>query len=201
MYAVLHRYRVRLGTVAEAAGHARRTLVPLLKQVPAFVAYYLLEVANDTLASMAVFETSEGAQAATRLLSDWFRSDWPAFRQIPPAASVGELLTFEGVGRAAGTVASESRDRTLGGRRDAALPERRSERDRRMFDRRMMLERRQESVPVVTDRRRDPDRRRGADRRSGLQRRTDWPTESSALVSERRRIAPPWRRREPFRSK
>jgi heme-degrading monooxygenase HmoA len=84
MRAVLRRYRVRLGTVGAAAAHAERSLLPLIKQLPGFVAHYLLDTGGGIAVSLTLFETRTAAEASHRVLNDWFRSDWPAFQQIPP---------------------------------------------------------------------------------------------------------------------
>ena len=94
MFTVLQRYRVRLGTVADAATRAEETLVPRLKDVTGFVSYHFLHTGDSTVAAMALFETRSAADAAARLLSDWFRSDWPAFRLMAPDLSVAESLTL-----------------------------------------------------------------------------------------------------------
>ncbi len=198
MYAALHHYRVRLGTVAEAGERAQRALVPLLRRVAAFVAYYLLDAGNDTVVSLALFDTREAAEGSTPLLSDWFRSDWPAFRQIPPDGSVGELLVVERVTREAEPAPPDDRARTQTDRQEVREPRRAW--DRRMFDRRAMQDRRQEMAPVATERRGEGDRRRGLDRRSGLERRAAGPVPAFKPGAERRRIAPLWRRREAHRS-
>ncbi len=58
MYAVIRRYRVRLGTVASAAHVAETSLLPRMSQLPGFVAYYLLDAGDGVLASISVCATS-----------------------------------------------------------------------------------------------------------------------------------------------
>src|SRR2546430_15605690 len=80
MHAVFRRYRIRLGAVEAAAERAHEGLVPDLRRVQGFAAYYLVHAGNDTLASIALFQTEESAAVGERLLNDWFRHDWPVFR-------------------------------------------------------------------------------------------------------------------------
>ena len=63
MHAVFRRYRIRLGAVEAAAERAHDGLVPDLRRVPGFAAYYLVHAGNDTLASIALFQTEESAVA------------------------------------------------------------------------------------------------------------------------------------------
>lgn len=88
MYGSVRRYRVRLGTVAQAARHVEQAFMPVMREVPGLVAYYLIDVGNSTLASIAAFRTPDGAAEASRLMTAWFRSDWPSFQLIAEDANV-----------------------------------------------------------------------------------------------------------------
>ena len=121
MHAVVRRYRVRFGTAVQVATHARRALLPLVKQVPGFVAYHLLDAGSDVLASLGFFETSEGAEASTRLLRAWFESDWPAFQEIPQDA-LGEVITSAEIGRAPVTASLDFSPALLTQRRRIVTP-------------------------------------------------------------------------------
>src|SRR5206468_3286161 len=80
-----------LGAVEAAAERAHDGLVPGLRRVPGFAAYYLVHAGNDTLASIALFQTEESAAAGERLLNDWFRHDWPVFQAVPPELTRGAV--------------------------------------------------------------------------------------------------------------
>ena len=134
MYAVLRRYQVRLGAPDTAARQARSTLLPVLRQVSGFAAYYLVNSGDGTVASIALFNSPEAAAAGDRLVGEWFRDDWPAFRAVPPALASGEVLVAE-------ELRGEERPETAGvgvrlERRSGAErrygPERRSVPDRRV---------------------------------------------------------------------
>ena len=92
MHAVIRRYRVRLGTVQQAVRYAEKEFVPLARRIPGFVACYLLNAGNDVLASIGLFRTQEGAEAAVQLQRDWFRDEWSSFRPLPPEVVTGEVL-------------------------------------------------------------------------------------------------------------
>jgi len=92
MHAVIRRYRVRLGTVEQAARYAEKWFVPLVRKLPGFVTYYLLDAGNDTLASIGLFESRDGAESAAQLARDWFEDEWPSFRPLPPEVVVGEIV-------------------------------------------------------------------------------------------------------------
>src|SRR3989441_7878844 len=109
MHAVFRRYRIRLGAVEAAAERAHDGLVPGLRRVPGVAAYYLLHAGNDTLASIALFQTEESAAVGERLLNDWFRHDSPVFQAGPPELARGAVLVHEGLPRVAAAVATGPR--------------------------------------------------------------------------------------------
>src|SRR5579884_463711 len=92
MHAVIRRYRVRLGTVEQAARHARREFMPRIREVPGFASCYLVDEGNDILTCVALFETAEGAAAAVRVTREWFRDEWSSFRPLPPEVMAGPVL-------------------------------------------------------------------------------------------------------------
>src|SRR5260370_7526387 len=98
MYGTVRRSRVRLGTVPQAVKYVRGNLLPLLRQIPGFTAYYLFNAENSTVASVIIYQTADGANAANHVASRWFRSDWPSFQLLPPEMAVAEVLTDEGAG-------------------------------------------------------------------------------------------------------
>ena len=185
MFTVLQRYRVRLGTIADAAARSEETLVPSLKAVTGFVAYHLLNTGDSTVAALALFETKPSADTAARLLSEWFRSDWPAFRLLAPDLSVAESLTRA---QASGDGGTE----WLSEEAVEAAPQ--AGRDRRRIGERRLL-----VVARVPERRSATDRRSTSERRSGAERRGVVAPSQAVVMSERRgRLAPAWRRRDVF---
>lgn len=207
MFTVLQRYRVRLGTVADAAVRAEESLVPRLREAAGFVAYQFLHTGDGTVAALAQFETKPAADAAARLLSEWFRSDWPAFRLMAPDLSVAESLTLEsanGTGRGAGVAPPASGDEgqvvpyndQVAAPEDAIGAEPQVARDRRRIGERRLL-----VVARVPERRSEVDRRVTDDRRLGSERRGTVAAPEAAAPIERRRIAPAWRRRDTFHAR
>ena len=92
MHGVIRRYRVRLGTVAQAAHYAEKGFFPILRDIPGFISGHLLDTGNDVLTCMALFETQEGANAGVHASREWFRDEWSSFRPLPPEVIIGEVL-------------------------------------------------------------------------------------------------------------
>lgn len=92
MHAVIRRYRVRLGTMEQAARYTEKWFLPLVRQIPGFRACYLTGGDDGVLSSVGLFETAAGATAASTLATEWFRGEWSAFRSLPPEVITGEVL-------------------------------------------------------------------------------------------------------------
>src|SRR5207249_8921752 len=80
MHGVIRRYRVRLGTVEQAAHYAEKGFMPIVRDIPGFVSCHLLDAGNDILTCIVLFETEQGAEAAVRASREWFRDEWSSFR-------------------------------------------------------------------------------------------------------------------------
>lgn len=99
MHAVIRRYRVRLGTVEQAARYAEKGFLPIVRDIPGFVSCYVVDAGNDVLTCVGLFETEAGAAAAVRASREWFRDEWSSFRPIPPEVVTGEVLAGATVDR------------------------------------------------------------------------------------------------------
>jgi len=92
MHAVIRRYRVRLGTMEQAARYAEKWFLPLVRAIPGFAACYLIAAEESVLAALGLFETAEGASAAAALAGEWFREEWGSFRPLPPEVIGGKVV-------------------------------------------------------------------------------------------------------------
>ena len=94
MHAVIRRYRVRLGTMEQAARSAEKWFIPMVRKIPGFRAYYVM-AEESNLASVGLFETAEAAKAASSLSTLWFGKEWGAFRPLAPEVISGEVMIQE----------------------------------------------------------------------------------------------------------
>lgn len=129
MHAVIRRYRVRLGTVEQAARYAEKGFLPIVRDIEGFVSCYLLDAGNDVLTCVGLFETEAGAAAAVRASREWFRDEWSSFRPIPPEVVTGTVLARVQADRRR---LSARRRLALVGAAEWSGPERRRGGDRRM---------------------------------------------------------------------
>jgi hypothetical protein len=69
MYATIRRYKTSSG--AEVARKVKEEFIPLISEVPDFLAYYVIDTGEGVLASVSVFETKEGEEESNRTAADW----------------------------------------------------------------------------------------------------------------------------------
>jgi hypothetical protein len=88
MYATIRRYEgVDVTRVNEVFGKVNETLVPKLRELPGFNAYYLIEGNGGVLSSFGLFETAEQADNSSMLVSNWI-TDQHFDKVIPSAPKI-----------------------------------------------------------------------------------------------------------------
>jgi hypothetical protein len=76
MHATIRRYEgVDATRINEVTCKVNETLVPQLRELPGFAGYYLIEAGNGVMSSLGLFETSEQADASTKLVSKWITDE------------------------------------------------------------------------------------------------------------------------------
>jgi hypothetical protein len=76
MHATIRRYEgVDTARTNEVSGKVKETLVPQLRELPGFAGYYLIEADNGIMSSLGLFETSEQADASTKLVEKWITDE------------------------------------------------------------------------------------------------------------------------------
>jgi len=93
MYAAVRRYE---GITDDAkAGHmVGESFVPLLEQIPGFVAYYWIDAGDGTMASLSVFEDRAGADQSVEVAHEWVAQNAPGLFPNPPRVTEGEVVAY-----------------------------------------------------------------------------------------------------------
>ncbi|ATZ22288.1 hypothetical protein SLAV_01820 [Streptomyces lavendulae subsp. lavendulae] len=91
MYAVVRRYE-RVSDPAEAGRRVDEGFVPLLRQVPGFVAYYWVDAGGGVMLSMSVFEDQAGAEASIKRAADFVRDNLASLLPEPPQVTAGQVV-------------------------------------------------------------------------------------------------------------
>ncbi|MFD7389022.1 hypothetical protein ACFV46_11195 [Streptomyces sp. NPDC059852] len=91
MYAVVRRYE-GVTDPAEAGRRVKEEFVPLLRQVPGFVAYYWVDASDGVMLSTGVFQDRAGAEESTRRAGDFVRERLAELLPQPPLVTAGEVV-------------------------------------------------------------------------------------------------------------
>ena len=92
MYATIRRLKVQAGEFDEVIRLDESGLVPILRSVPGFVEFDLVQVGEDVGVSISVFETQEQAEEANRRAADWVKQNFaPLVAGSPEIVVVGEV--------------------------------------------------------------------------------------------------------------
>ena len=91
MYAAVRRYE-GITNDAEAGRLVGESFVPLLEQVPGFIAYYWIDAGNGVMASLSLFENQEGADKSVELAHAWIVENAPNLFPHPPRVTEGPVV-------------------------------------------------------------------------------------------------------------
>ena len=91
MYATVRRYE-GVTDPGEAGRRVNEGFVPLLKELPGFVAYYWVDAGGGLMASTSVFEDRSGAEASVERAADWVRENIAELLPNPPEVITGEVV-------------------------------------------------------------------------------------------------------------
>jgi heme-degrading monooxygenase HmoA len=91
MYASIRKYYIIPGTAEEFLRRVQGGFVPLISQVSGFRAYYVLQVRDDQVISISLFDSQAGAEESVRRAADWVAKNISAFMQGLPEIMVGHV--------------------------------------------------------------------------------------------------------------
>ena len=80
---------------AEAGRLVDQSFVPLLEQVPGFVAYYWIDAGDGVMASLSVYENQAGADESVRIAHDWVRDNAATLIPNPPQVTEGNVVASD----------------------------------------------------------------------------------------------------------
>ena len=95
MHAAIRQYQVDPGSVDEIIRRVNEGLVPRIKEVSGFQAYYALDGGDGRLASVSVFEDRAGAEESTRVAGDYIRQNMASLLPDSPEVLQGEVVAQE----------------------------------------------------------------------------------------------------------
>jgi len=95
MYATVRRYD-GVTNPREAGKRVNEGFMPLISQLPGFVAYYWVDTGGGVMISTTVFQDQASAQESNRKAEDWVRqNNMASVMPNPPQITAGEVVAHK----------------------------------------------------------------------------------------------------------
>ncbi|MFB6571368.1 hypothetical protein [Streptomyces noursei] len=91
MYAAIRRYE-GVTNPAEAARLVNEGFVPLMRQLPGFVAYYWIGAGNGVMTSTSIFQNQASAEESVSTAADFVQHNLASLLPNPPQVTAGEVV-------------------------------------------------------------------------------------------------------------
>ena len=91
MYATVRRYE-GVSDPGEAGRRVAEGFLPLVSQIPGFVAYYWVDAGGGVMISTSVFQDQARAEESNERAADWVRQNLAALLPDPPQITAGEVV-------------------------------------------------------------------------------------------------------------
>ena len=92
MHAAIRRYNMFPGAIETIRTRVNEELVPTMRQLPGFVAYYVVDGGDGTLIAISVFEDRAVAEESTRQATAWVRERLSHLIRTAPVISTGAVI-------------------------------------------------------------------------------------------------------------
>ena len=94
MYATVRRYE-GVTNPSEAAQRVNEGFVPLISQIPGFVAYYWVDAGSGVMISTSVFQDQASAEESNRRAADYVLQNLVSVLPRPPQITAGEVVAYK----------------------------------------------------------------------------------------------------------
>jgi hypothetical protein len=89
MHAAIRKYGV--SDRDEVLRRVRAEFIPIVRDVPGLVAYYVVDAGDGTLTSITIAEDEAGIQESTTRAADWVRANISSMIESGPEVTVGAV--------------------------------------------------------------------------------------------------------------
>ena len=93
MFAAIRQYQVDPGSVEEVARRVEEGFVPIMRETPGFVAYFVLNAGQGEIGSVSLFEDQQSAEESNRRAEEWVSQNLSDVLPSPTFAA-GEVLVY-----------------------------------------------------------------------------------------------------------
>jgi len=94
MYASVRRYE-GVTNPTEAGRRVADAFVPLISQLPGFVAYYWVDAGGGVMISTSVYQDRASEEESNKRAADWVRQNAATLFPNPPQVTAGEVVAHK----------------------------------------------------------------------------------------------------------
>ncbi len=92
MYASIRRYVVHPRSMEKIAKQVNDGFLPIVRNIPGFAAYYVVDVGHGLGISISIFEDQAGAKRSAAESKEYIRENMASLFPNPPEIMDGEVL-------------------------------------------------------------------------------------------------------------
>jgi heme-degrading monooxygenase HmoA len=96
MYATIRTAKIAPGTGAELARRIKETMVSSISSLPGFISYTILATADDTFATVTIFQNQASVEESNRKAQEWVKQYAAELVLTPMQFVSGEVLMHVG---------------------------------------------------------------------------------------------------------
>ena len=94
MYVTVRRYE-GVTDPSEAGRLVDEGFIPIISEVPGFVAYYWVDAGDGVMVSMSVYEDQSGAEESNSRAADYVQENLASLLPNPPQITAGEVVAHK----------------------------------------------------------------------------------------------------------
>jgi len=92
MHMTIRQYPIAWGKLDETLRRTRAGFVPIVRRLPGFVSYQVMDPGDTTLITVSVFETADGGNECTRRATAWVEEYLGDLVMGPPRIMAGPVV-------------------------------------------------------------------------------------------------------------
>ena len=94
MFAAIRYYRTDPDAIESVARRIKEDFVPIMRETPGFVMYFILTPRQGEMVAVGVFEERRGAEESNEKAEEWVRQNLSELLPAPEFAG-GEVVVYE----------------------------------------------------------------------------------------------------------
>jgi hypothetical protein len=95
MFAAIRRYHTDPDSLDEVVRQVNEGFVPLISDMPGFVAYIALDAGQGEYGTVSVFEDQASAEESNRVAEEWVAENLRELLPSPPDYAAGEVVAYK----------------------------------------------------------------------------------------------------------